>query len=243
MEHKNDMEIDLKKIALMMKKRILPISLCTLFGAVLAAAVTVFFITPQYAAEVKMYVFASTDRTDTGTITAGEIAASESLIGTYIVVLESDTVLDEVAAQLQTPIQPEEIRRRLQISAIDDSAAFRVRVTTDDAALSAAIANTIADVAPQRIMDVVGAGGVEIIDRAKVPQSPVSPNRLQNTLLGALAGLVLSFAFFFLKELFDTTIRSEEDLTGEFGLPMLGIIPALMPHTTARQSRKQTGGI
>lgn len=235
MEHKNEFEIDLKKIAVMLKKRLLPIVLCTLLGAALAAGITAFFITPQYAAEVKMYVYANPDRTDASTITAGEIAASESLIGTYIVVLESDSVLSEVANRLQLQMSTDELRQRLQIAAINDSAAFRVRVTTDDAALSADIANTIADIAPQRIIEVVNAGGVEIIDRAKVPQSPASPNKMQNVLIGALTGLLLSFGGFFLKEIFDTTIRSETDLTEEFGLPMLGCIPTL---TTAAQNER-----
>lgn len=243
MEHKNEFEIDLKKIAIMLKKRLLPIALCTLLGAILAAGITAFFITPQYAAEVKMYVYANPDRTDAGsTITAGEIAASESLIGTYIVVLESDSVLSEVTNRLQLQMSTDELRQRLQIAAINDSAAFRVRVTTDDAALSADIANTIADIAPQRIIEVVNAGGVEIIDRAKVPQAPASPNKMQNVLIGALAGLLLSFGGFFLKEIFDTTIRSESDLTEEFGLPMLGCIPTL---TTAVQNEhsRPTGEI
>lgn len=237
MERKDDIEIDLKKIAIMLKKRILPILLYALLGGALAAGVSAVFITPQYASEVKMYVFANTDRIDTGSaITAGDLAASESLIGTYIVVLESDTVLSEVAERLQLAMTPEEMRACLQIGAIKNSAAFHVRVTTDNAERSAAIANTIADIAPQRIIEVVNAGGVQIIDRAKAAQTPASPNMLQNTLLGVLAGFLLSFGGFFLKEIFDTTIRTEEDLTQEFGLPMLGTIPALTP--TGAQKRE-----
>lgn len=93
--------------------------------------------------------------------------------------------------------------------------------------MAAKIANSIAKIAPKEIVRVVKAGGVEIIDYAKVPTAPSSPNLTKNVFIAALAGFFLSFLVFFLYEFFDTTITSERDIEGEFEIPILGTVPNL----------------
>lgn len=78
-------------------------------------------------------------------------------------------------------------------------------------------------------------GGVEVIDYAKYdpenPPSPSSPSMKKNLLIGFLAGFALSFLIFFIKDLYDTSINSEDDLAKEFNIPILGTVPKLIPVT------------
>ena len=68
-----------------------------------------------------------------------------------------------------------------------------------------------------------------MLDYAKVPSSPSSPNLKKNILIGAIAGFAVSFIGFFIYELFDTTITSERDLEREFEIPVIGGVPRLVP--------------
>jgi capsular polysaccharide biosynthesis protein len=175
-----------------------------------------------------MYVFSNTDRVSSDTsVTQNDIIASQELINTYIYVLESDTVLKEVAKDLSLTTTPSAIRSMLSASKVEDTQAFQVTVSSTDPNLAAKIANSIAKVAPDEIVRVVKAGGVEIIDYATVPTSASSPNTKKNILVGAVAGLVLSFLIFFVYEMFDTTITNAKDLEREFEIPILGTIPRL----------------
>jgi polysaccharide biosynthesis transport protein len=84
---------------------------------------------------------------------------------------------------------------------------------------------TIAEVAPV---------GVSQVERAEVPTSAVSPHPLRNTVIGAILGLVIGFAFAIWLERRDQRLRDAHDLEAAFGRPILGRIP--QSRTLARSS-------
>lgn len=231
MNESKEIEIDLRKIFLMLKKRIVFIILGTLITAVLSGCITEFFITPTYTASCTLYVYSNTDRVSTdSSIAQGEITASQQLVNTYIVVLESDFVLEEVAQNLNLELTASQLRSMISCSQINETEIFKVTVSNESPALAADIANAIADVAPDAIVDTIKAGGVSVIDYAKVPSSPSSPNFKLNILIGALVGFVVSFVIFFIREIFDTTVSDQSDLEREFNnIPVIGTIPRLIP--------------
>ena len=210
MNESKEIEIDLRKIFLMLKKRIVFIILGTLITAVLSGCITEFFITPTYTASCTLYVYSNTDRVSTdSSIAQGEITASQQLVNTYIVVLESDFVLEEVAQNLNLELTASQLRSMISCSQINETEIFKVTVSNESPALAADIANAIADVAPDAIVDTIKAGGVSVIDYAKVPSSPSSPNFKLNILIGALVGFAVSFVIFFIREIFDTTVNDQ----------------------------------
>lgn len=231
MNESKEIEIDLRKIFLMLKKRIVFIILGTLITAVLSGCITEFFITPTYTASCTLYVYSNTDRVSTdSSIAQGEITASQQLVNTYIVVLESDFVLEEVAQNLNLELTASQLRSMISCSQINETEIFKVTVSNESPALAADIANAIADVAPDAIVDTIKAGGVSVIDYAKVPSSPSSPNFKLNILIGALVGFAVSFVIFFIREIFDTTVSDQSDLEREFNnIPVIGTIPRLIP--------------
>ena len=184
-------------------------------------------IVPKYTASASLYVYNNKDERMDNTITSTDLNTSQQLVQTYIVILTSNTVLQKVTEELNGQYSVEELRNMISASAIDKTEAFQVSVTNEDAAAAAKIANTIVRVAPNEIIRVVKAGGVEVIDYATQPKAPSSPNVLRNTAIGAILGFVVSALISVMLELFNTTIRCEEDLTEHFDYPVLGVIPAL----------------
>ena len=55
-------------------------------------------------------------------------------------------------------------------------------------------------------------GNVLIIDDARTPYTPAKPNRMLIIIVGLLIGVGLAFAYVFLKNYFDNTIKTPEDL-------------------------------
>lgn len=66
-----------------------------------------------------------------------------------------------------------------------------------------------------------------IIDRAQVPQDPVSPNRVQNIIFAGIIGLFLGLGLALLQELFDDRINSADEAERVLKLPSLGYIPLI----------------
>jgi polysaccharide biosynthesis transport protein len=71
------------------------------------------------------------------------------------------------------------------------------------------------------------SSNIRVVDEAERPQSPVTPQRRQNTMLGAFAGLILGIGFAFFFEYVDSRIKSPEEIKACLGLPSLGMLPAL----------------
>lgn len=227
-----DIEIDLGKIFYKMRNKFIYIIIFTIVAAILSGLITHFCVKPRYSATTKMYVYSNTDRISTdSTITSTELTASQDLVNTYIYILKSDTVLEAVIKDLDLNISPSALRSRISAQQADKTVAFEVTVTASGPKTAAKIANSIAKIAPKEIVRVVKAGGVEIIDYAKVPTKPSSPNLSLNITIAALAAMFISFVAFFLYELFDTTITSERDIIGEFDIPILGTVPNLENNT------------
>lgn len=223
-----ELEIDLGKIFYKMRNKFIYIIIATMVAALASGLFTHYCIKPEYTATVKMYVYSNTDRITTdSSITTNELSASADLVNTYIYILNSNTVLNEVIKDLDLKLTPQQLKGAISAAQAGETVAFEVSVKTTSAKLSAKIANSIAKVAPKEIVRVVKAGGVEIIDWATVPTAPSSPNLKKNIAIAAAVALFATFAMFFIYELFDTTITNARDIEGDFEYPILGTIPTL----------------
>ena len=71
----------------------------------------------------------------------------------------------------------------------------------------------------------VGATNIAIVDPAKVPGGPSSPNLLSYLIIALLIAIVLSVASIFFLEQVDNGVRSPDDIERLFKLPLLGNVP------------------
>ncbi len=77
-------------------------------------------------------------------------------------------------------------------------------------------------------------GNIQVVDYAKLPLKPYSPNIPQNILLAALAGTVIGLGLVFLLEYLDNTIKRIEELSDRFRLPVLGVVPVVDADETGK---------
>jgi tyrosine-protein kinase len=73
--------------------------------------------------------------------------------------------------------------------------------------------------------DLTRLGGVDVLDAAEEPTSPVSPNTPVNLVVGGLIGILGGIALALVVDRVDDSVRSKEILEQVTGLPTLGIIP------------------
>lgn len=230
MEENREIEIDLKAIFFTLKKKVVFMILIALICATGAGCFTNFFVEPKYTAAITLCAYNDNNRlTTNGSITSSEIDASQSLVNTYMEIIRSYTFLEMVANNTDYNLGADTIKGMVSCSQVEDTFIFKVKVTSTNAKEATDIANTIADICPDEIVRIVNAGSVQIVDYARQPVSPSSPNVKKIVSVAFLAGFCISFAIFFLKELFDTSIVNENDLERAFTIPVLGTIPRLVP--------------
>jgi polysaccharide biosynthesis transport protein len=71
------------------------------------------------------------------------------------------------------------------------------------------------------------SNNVQLMDRAEVPGAPFSPNTRREWLTALMAGLLVAFGLAFGIEYLDDTVKTPEDISKRFGLPLLGLVPAI----------------
>ncbi|MDP4108865.1 MAG: Wzz/FepE/Etk N-terminal domain-containing protein, partial [Bacillota bacterium] len=217
-----DTEIDLMHLLQILWGRIYLVIALTVTGGIIAGAVTLYLIKPLYTARVSMYVYNNEARKEA---TINDINMSVKLVGTYIVILNSDTVLKEVADQSGLSYKPQELKNMIRASSVDNTEVFEVKVSSHSPEHACIIASTIEKIAPKEIMRVVKAGSVEIIDRAQKNPPKTFPSNAKNVLLGCLLGFLTAAAVIFIQKVLDKSIVNEKELTDIFSYPVLGSVP------------------
>lgn len=220
------LEIDLWKLLLLYLRRWRLILLCGLLVGALALGYTAKLVTPLYRASVTVYVNNIKSNQQVDYISASNLATSQQLVNTYINIIRSDTVLEKVADSAGLDYSAGQIRGMMTASQMGETELFTVNISHPDPSMAAQIANAVASVAPGEIEEFVEGSSTKIIDYAKVPSTPYTPSYQKNVAMGGLIGVVLAILYITVLYLLDVRIKSEEDLTQLFDLPILGQIPA-----------------
>jgi capsular polysaccharide biosynthesis protein len=221
-------EIDLLALARLLWHRAWLLILVAILVAAGAFGYTYCFVTPQYTAQALMYVNNSSFSLGSSTfsISASELSAAKTLVDTYGVILKSRTTLEEVIQVDNLEYTYEQLYSMISTSAVNSTDIFTVTVTSSSPAEAEYIANTIADLLPGKIADVVEGSDVRIVDYAVVPSSRTSPSYTRNTAIGGLLGLMLAAVFVLLQYLLDENIRTEDYLTQTYpNIPLLAVVP------------------
>lgn len=122
----------------------------------------------------------------------------------------------------------------IDAKAVNGTEIFEVIVTSENPEETERIANTIVEVLPDKIAQIVDGSSVRTVDLAVVPERRHSPSYSKFTLIGAVAGLFLSGGVVVIRDLLDDQIHSEEELLQNYGLPVLAAIPDMLAAQTGK---------
>ncbi len=221
------MEVNVKRLwdAVLIKSWL--IVLVSLLCAVVVFVGTYFLVTPLYQSSAMFYVNNSSISVGDASLSidSGDISASKSLVNTYIVILDTRETLGAVIDYAGIDRTVGEVRDMIEAQAIDDTEVFRVVVTSSDPKEADTIADAISYILPKRISTIVEGTSAKVVDSPVVATRPSSPSYLMNTLIGFLIGFVLSAGFVVFQELFDSTVRSDEDINQVCKQPILAAVP------------------
>ncbi len=231
-------EIDLLKLVLILWRKAWAIVLAMIVMGGIAFGVTYNFIEPTYQSSVKVYV--NNTNQNNSTMTQSDVNLQRTLVQTYIVTLKSRTTLNEVIKQADLDYNFEELSGMISAQAVDNTEVFEVTVVSKDAKEAAEIANTIAEVLPTRISEIIESSSVKILDYAIINNEPVSPSYIKNIAIGALAGAVVAVALIFLQFVLDNKIHSEEYLIEHYKYPILAVIPDLTATSKNKYYKRKT---
>ena len=217
----NEIEIDLKSLLLELLASWKIIFLAGVIAGGLAYAYSSFLVVPQYESTSELYVLSKS----TSITSLADIQMGSSLTNDYIVIVKGRPVLDQVIANLQLNETYKSLYGKISLENPSNSRVLKITVTDADPNIAKAIADEVAEVASAYIAEKMEQDPPNIIQKGYADGQPVSPNVIKNTVLGAMAGFVLSMAIIVLANLFNDTIATPEDVEKKIGLNVLGTLP------------------
>ena len=111
------------------------------------------------------------------------------------------------------------------VGSVNSTQIMAITVTNENPGLAGRIAQTIAEVAPDVIVEKVEAGSCKAVSDVEIDTTPVYPQTKKTTLLCALAGMVAACALLVVNHLLHNYIVDDEDVQKKLDLPVLGFIP------------------
>jgi capsular polysaccharide biosynthesis protein len=219
-------EIDLLALLRVLWKNAYMLVFWALLCGIVAYAGTFFLITPQYSASAALYVTSSsTAREDATNITTTELSTATRLVETYSALFSSsESLMEEVISLADVDIEAEDLAGQMSISSVNSTEVLEVTVLNPDPVAAAKLADAVAEVIHSRCAEIVDGSAAKVVDYARVPTEIASPSYVKNAAIGVMLGFVLCAAVLILKELMDTTIKTEEDLA-QWDIPVLGMVP------------------
>lgn len=226
-ERNEEIEIDLRRVFEAILKKIWLVVIVTVLAGAMAFVYTQQFVTPLYKSKAMFYVNNSNISLGDASlsVTTGDISASRNLVKTYIVVLNTRSTLMDVIDYAGVDYSYAQIKDMIAAAPVDETEVFEVVVTSSDPIEADKIADAITYILPKKITSIIEGTSAKIVDASIVAAAPSSPNTMRNTVLGAILGMIAIMGFIALVEIFDTTIRTEEDIDMVSNYPILASVP------------------
>lgn len=216
-------DIELRKVWITIRKRILLVLLIPLVAAVLSGLVSVFVLKPQYEANTTLLVNQQLQNIQ---FLYDTVLANQALVKTYSDIIRSYTIENTVITTLHLPYSTDQLNAMIHVSSPDQSQVIDVSVFAPNEPLAVHIANSLASTFQQKAKSLMNVADVQIVDPAVLPAdpSPVLPRKSLNVAVSCIVGLMVSIGLAFLLEYLDTRITNEEKVKQYLDWPVFGSI-------------------
>lgn len=198
-------ELDLPKLLKALWKKAWAIVLvAVIFGGIMFAYGKYTYV-PVYTAKATLYTSYISHQDlafgdSAGNISQSSLSEARSLVNTCVAVLNTRATLEGIIEAADLDMAYTKLSGMIHAAAVSGTELFTIEVTGTDAAETALIANTAAQILPEKVSTVNSNSFVGVIDSALVPQSP-NPNRIvKDAAIAAVLGAMLVFGIVVVQE-------------------------------------------
>lgn len=200
------------------------IVLVTFMAAATAGIVSRLFVPDTYQSTATLMVMAP----GPGTNVPSSMLNGQQLVDTYITMVDSHTVLQQVAT-MTGYTTADRLKKIVTVASVPNTDVLTVTATSHSATRAATIANLIASQSIQQIDHLTSSPSLKVAVNATPPTHVHSPNVLLDTLLGGFVGAFLSIILLVVVYVLDERFQSPQEIASHLGVPLLANIPPIRP--------------
>ena len=217
--------IDLREYFFILKKKIWLIVASALVCGLISGLVSFFVLTPVYEANTSLIVNKEVENETTQMTTTDDLNYVQKLALTYGEIIKSRTVITSTINKLNLDMTYEELSESISVTNVDSTQIIKISVQNKNPLIATKICNTIPQIFTTEVQRIVKASGVEVIDKAILPENPIKPNKTMNVLIAMVLGIMASVFIIFLIEALNTKIKEPKDIEEKLGISVFGVVP------------------
>ena len=217
-------ELDLKELFNIFWNKKLQIILIIAIFMLVGIIYTLGFTTPKYTSTAKL-ILAGSGSSETSPITQTDINMNSKLISTYSEIVKMNPVIREVKENLGANLDEKVLKNSIKVTSLKDTEVIQITVTYANPTDAAKIANEVANVFVEKIPEIYNINNVQVVEEAEPDNTPSNINHLKDFVIFTFIGIVVSAGYVLVLNMFDTTVKTAEDIEKEFKLPVLASVP------------------
>lgn len=182
-----------------------------------------FFVDPTYCADAKFYIESANKKG-----TSGDVTTTRLLAETFVEILNTNSFFKTVHSNLPDGLKEKynsySLMAGCEFSIRNSTEVILVRYTDEDQQAVIPVITAILSSLQPHLDVAYGECSSHIVD---IPENPsVSSTRTKTVcLLAVIAGSVVAYCFFLLKDMLDIHVRTAEDLISRYNVPVIGTVP------------------
>lgn len=234
--------INISEIFEALKKRYKMIIGITLAFTIIAAVLSFFVIKPKYEVTTKLFIGKQESKNEQ--YNSNDVMMYQKLLQTYAEVIKTDDLIEKGLKEANVSYDIKDINdveASLKVTPRADTQILEISYTGTDKDEVARVVKGITDEFIKESKQLIPNGNVKVIEKVKVPENPVSPNKKLNILIAFVLGLMVSVGLALLLEFMDNTYKSKEELEDDLDLPVIGVIPELDEETNNKDAKRKKG--
>ena len=219
----NEDIIRIEELIKILKKRWKMIVSITIISTIFSVFMSFYIISPKYEASTK--VFIGKENSKDAKYSDNDVNMYQKLLKTYVEVISTNNLVEKAIDKEGLDITSEEVLKGLTVAPRADTQILEIKYISEDRILAKDVVDSITDEFIESSTELIPNGDVKIIDKVKIPERPVSPNKKMNIAIAFLLGLMISVGLSFLLDAMNNTLKTKEELERILGLPVIGTIP------------------
>lgn len=224
-------ELDIKQIVQAIWNKKVLVIVVTIITMIIAAVYSYALQKPKYQSSTTI-VLTKPQETEEGKalgLTSTDVTMNQKLVDTYSEIIKSENVLDQVIEN--TGVQNtsvSKLKSNITVKAVKDTEVIKVTVTCYNAEDAADIANEIGVVFAKWVKENLNLNNVHTLDKAKVATRPYNIQPVKYIAIAAVIGIIISCAYIVIRELFDTTVKTADEIENMLDTPVIAQISNAM---------------
>lgn len=219
-----DNYITIEDFLKILKKRLKLILIMIIFFTVASIILSFYIIKPKYEAATKLFIGKEPIGEDQS-YSQNDVIMYQNLMKTYSEIIKTPDILATSINKSRLNLDVDDVLGKLKVLAIADTQILEVSyrsVNTDEAKK---IINSLTEEFISISKELVPNGNVKILQKVRLTENPVTPNKKINIAIGLLSGIIFGIICAFILEILDKTVSNKEELENDIDLPILGVLP------------------